>query len=163
MEVDQYNIFRMKRDQLSAAVVKSGLITDEFIILCAQHAFMESGHVKENTYLIDVGWATADTAFETVQGAIAHQATLFQRFQDCYNGRLKKSFVNGDSGNEHQAHHVSEIETRMKYMKEKLELLKITLRQSTVLASERIQAHVCRRRSRWATALPLVPRRSVRW
>jgi len=70
----------MKCDQLSAAVVKSGLITDEFIILCAHHAFMEIGHVKENICSIDVGWATADAAFETVHGAIAHQATLFRRF-----------------------------------------------------------------------------------
>ena len=44
----------MKRDQLSATVVKTGLITDEFIILYAQHAFMESGHVNENFCSIDV-------------------------------------------------------------------------------------------------------------
>lgn len=56
----------MKRDQLSAAVVKSGMIDDTFIILCAQHAFMESGHDKEHICAIDIGWETADAAFEIV-------------------------------------------------------------------------------------------------
>ena len=55
----------MKRDQLSAAVVKTGLIDDAFLILCAQYAFMESGHDKEHISVIDVGWATTDAAFET--------------------------------------------------------------------------------------------------
>ena len=56
----------MKRDQLSAAVDKSGMIDDAFIILCAQHTFMQSGHDKEHIGTIDVGWSTADAAFETV-------------------------------------------------------------------------------------------------
>ena len=45
----------MKRDQLSAAVVKSGLIDDALIILCAHYAFMESGHDNEHICAIDVG------------------------------------------------------------------------------------------------------------
>jgi len=83
------DLVKSKRDQLSAAVVKSGLIDDAFIILCAQYAFMESGHYKEYICAIDVGWATADAAYETVQGTVAYQETLFRRFQDYYNSRQK--------------------------------------------------------------------------
>ena len=110
----------MKRDQLIAAIVKSGLIDDVFIILCTQYAFMQSGHSKEHISAIDVGWATADNAYEIVQGTVAHQETLFRRFQDYYNSRLKKLYDNGNRGTEHQAHYESAVETRMKHMEEKI-------------------------------------------
>ena len=85
----------MKRDQLSTAVVIAGMVDDEFIILCAQYDFMESGHDKENVCAIDVGWARANSAFEIVQSTVAHQETLFRWFQDYYSSRLKKLFDNG--------------------------------------------------------------------
>ena len=111
----------MKRDQLSAAIVKSGMIDDVFIILCAQYAFMQSGHDKEHISAIDVGWATGDAAYETVQCTVVYQEKLFRWFQDYYDDRLKRSFENGDQGTVHQAHHVSEVETRMKHMEAKLD------------------------------------------
>ena len=92
----------MKCDQLSAAVVKSDMIDDAFIILCVQHAFMQSAHDKEHIGSMNVGWSTADNAFETVQGTVAHQATPFRRFQDYYNRRLNKLFENGDKVAKHQ-------------------------------------------------------------
>ena len=106
---------------MSAAVGEYGLIDDTFIIICAQYAFMQSGHDKEHISTIDVGWATSDAAFKTVQDTVAHQETLFRRFQDYYNNRLKKLYDTGNRGTEHQAHHVSAFETRMKHMDAKLD------------------------------------------
>ena len=47
------------------------MIDDAFIILFAQYAFMQSGQDKEHISTIDVGWAIADAAFETVQDTVA--------------------------------------------------------------------------------------------
>ena len=63
----------MKRDQLSAAVVKIGVIDDEFIILCAQCAIR----------VIDVAWATIDTTFET-----GHKVWLFIRTHSFDGSRI---------------------------------------------------------------------------
>ena len=82
---------------------------------------MESGHHKELIRVIDVEWATIDTAFETTHGGVVHQDTQFRRFQDYYNKRLKTLYDNGNHGTKHQAHHVSGIETRMKHMEAKLD------------------------------------------
>ena len=111
----------IKRDQLSAAVVKTGVIDDAFIMICLQYAFMESGHDKELICVIDVEWAILDTAFEITQGAVVHQDTQFRRFQDYYNSRLKRLYDNGKRSTEHQAHHVLEFETRMKHMEARLD------------------------------------------
>ena len=56
------------------------MIDDAFIILYAQYVFMEIGHDKEHICPIDVGWATADAAYDNVQGTVTHQETLFRRF-----------------------------------------------------------------------------------
>ena len=112
----------MKRDQLSATIVKTGLIDDAFIILCAQYAFMESGHDKEHIRTIDVEWEAIDATFKTAKGTVVHLSTLFRRFQDYYNKRLKTLYDNGDKGTKHQAHHVSgEWETRFNAMEAKLD------------------------------------------
>ena len=63
----------MKCDQLSAAVVKIGVIDDEFIILCAQCAIR----------VIDVAWATIDTTFET-----GHKVWLFIRTHSFDGSRI---------------------------------------------------------------------------
>ena len=67
---------------MSATIVKTGLIDDAFIILCAQYAFMESDHDKEHIRTIDVEWETIDATFKTAKGAAVHLSTRFRRFLD---------------------------------------------------------------------------------
>ena len=82
------------KDQLSAAIVKGGVIDDAFIILCVQYAFTESSNTKERTRTIGKEWATLDTNYENAHGAVVHLETQFGRFQNYYNKRLKELYDN---------------------------------------------------------------------
>jgi len=82
---------------------------------------MEIGHDKGRICKIGEEWATIDTDFKNAQGAVVHPDTYFRRSKDYYNKRLKELYDNGNRDEKHQAHHVSEIETSMKYMEVKLD------------------------------------------
>ena len=109
----------MKRDQMNARIVKSGLIDDDFIMICAQTAFMDSGHPKLQIKDIDLKWATKNATDLSTLGAQVHQETVFRRFQDFYNDKLKYLYVNG-TGTAHQAHHVGDLETKYEQLREEL-------------------------------------------
>jgi len=95
----------MKSDQLSAAIVKGGLIDDLFIIICSPNTFPESGHEKGKMRTIGEEWATISTAYENAHGTVVHLETQFKRFQNFYNKRLKELY-DKRKGNQQQAHHV---------------------------------------------------------
>ena len=65
-------------------------------------------------------WATIDTNFKNAQSVAVHLDTQFRRFQGYCNKSVKELYDNGNRGKKHQAHHISEFETRMKHMEAKL-------------------------------------------
>ena len=107
----------MKTYHLSAAIVKGGVIDDKFIILYAQHVFVESGHTKERSRFGEE-WEKFDTEYKNAQSVVDQLKTQFRRFQNYYNKRLKELYDNRDTGKQHQAHHVSAFETRMTDMEQ---------------------------------------------
>ena len=83
---------------------------------------MESSHDKEHIRTIDVEWEALYATFKTAKGTGVHLSTLFRRFQDYYNKRLKALYDNGDKGTKHQAHHVSgEWENKFNAIEAKLD------------------------------------------
>ena len=104
---------------MNASIVKSGLIDNDFIMICAQTAFMDSGHNKLQIKDLDVKWATKNATDLSTLGAQVHQATVFRRFQDFYNEKLKYLYVNGTE-TAHQAHHTGGLETKYEQLREEL-------------------------------------------
>ena len=80
---------------MNAAIVKSGVIDDAFIILCAHYAFMESGHDKEKIHAIGEEWETIDTNFKNAQSAAVHLNTCFDGSRITTTNALKNCTIMG--------------------------------------------------------------------